>query len=365
MKRIEKLTPEQKAQIPAHIQKWIDIGLRTGETDWDTFNTYMKICYEKAGLVYPKNVVRVQSPLVGALAASRAEQILRGVRKGGAVGDAVDSAVLGAVGDAVGSAVRGAVDSAVGSAVFGAVDSAVDSVKLDWHYWLGGQFWVGGWWYGSPAYVSFFLDVCGLELDPDIVERATAYRKVCESVNYIWCNRDFVMVCARPKHIHRNIVGRLHSDREQAIEYPDGYGLYMLNGVRFDEELWKKVVSRKMPFDEILKIVDVDQRKQAMKYANVWDFVQYAKGKELDTHTKVGAKDGRKIRYWLYEFPADRDQFPNGAKYMIYEDSMLGAAEIHMQGVPLEVTTVPEAMGWKQWITAKQWDSLVLDRDFT
>ena len=472
VKRIGALTKEQEAAMPAYVEKWIDIGLRTGDADFEIFDKYMPVAYEKAGLEYPKNVVRVQSPLVGALAASIAEQYwrskgavhgavsdavdgavddavhgavhgavsdavgdavdgavrdavdgavhgavggavhgavggavrdaVRGAVDGavgdavhgavdGAVGDAVDGAVRGAVdgavggavrdavGDAVDGAVRGAVDDAVGDAVDGAVGDAVDGAvrgavdgavhgaKLEWHYWLGGQFWVGGWYWGC-AYVNYFFDVCDLELDKDIMERVNAYRKICESVNYIWPNKNFVIVCDRPKHINRNTQGQLHSDREKSIEYKDGWGLYHLHGVQFDEELWTKVVSRKMPFADILKIEDIDQRKQAMKYANVWEFVSYAKGVELDTHTKIGS-DGREIRYWLYRFAAG-EVFDREVTYAIYDDSMLGAAAQHMQGVPNDCNTVAEAFAWKQsddlyQVTPQEWLELELDVDFT
>jgi hypothetical protein len=295
-KFISKLTKKQEAQMKPYAEKWIKIGLQTGETDWQIFDKYMPICYEKAGIKYPKNIVRVNSPLVGALAASVAEAILRERR--GAVGDAVDGAVDGAVrgavddavddavrgavrdavggavrgavdgavGDAVGGAVRGAVDDAVRGAVGGAVDGAVDgavrgavrdavggavdgavqtainiarkaNVSLSWHYWLGGQFWVGYWWYYGVAAVNFFFDICKLKLSKDIMARALAYRKVCESVNYIWPNRDFVMVCARPSHIDRDENGRLHSLTRMAIQYPDGWGLYYVHGVRVNEKI--------------------------------------------------------------------------------------------------------------------------------
>lgn len=91
MKYISKLTKKQEEAMPAYRDKWIEIGLRTGETDFETFDKYIPICYEKAGLKYPKNVVRVKSPLVGALAASVSEAIWKKKR------DAVDGAVRGAV----------------------------------------------------------------------------------------------------------------------------------------------------------------------------------------------------------------------------------------------------------------------------
>jgi hypothetical protein len=310
---IKGLTEKQKAAMPAFAQEWIKKGLKTGETDWDTFDKYMPICYEKAGIPYPARIVRVASPIVGALSAAVAEGILSKLRAsgggavdaavraavgvavdvavggavGGAVDDAVDVAVRGAVRVAVDDAVRGAVDvavrdavgGAVGVAVDGAVDGAVgDAVKtavqiakktgvsFDWHHWLGGQFWVGYgyyWRFGVTA-VAFLMDVCKLKLARDIMERATAYRKVCESVNYIWPNRDFVMVCARPTRIEKDGQGRLHSTSGKAIEYPDGWGLYFLNGVRFDDvALWKSISNGTISASEVFAIENTEQRRVA------------------------------------------------------------------------------------------------------
>ena len=72
---IDKLTTEEEAQIASYRDQWIAKGLQTGETDFDTFDKYMPICYEKAKISYPKNIVRVSSPLVGALASAVAEGI--------------------------------------------------------------------------------------------------------------------------------------------------------------------------------------------------------------------------------------------------------------------------------------------------
>lgn len=365
--RIEKLTPEQESQMIPYANKWIEIGLHTGEADWKTFDEYMPKAYEKAGIPYPKNVVRVSSPLVGAFAASIAEQVWkkRGavgetVRKAGlsigeivddtyevvgrAINDAVDSAVCDTVDKTVGATVgkavvsidravrdvvdeivdnasmsvrdavdgvvsenikcgRMAVENVVGATVGATVDNSVSAIDdaiveavngavieevlktadnksiiedvkktmqlydvedISWHYWLGGQFWVGGWYYGN-AFVNFFIDVCGLILDKDIMERALIYRKINESVNYIWANRNFVIVCDRPKEIHRDDQGQLHNEKGMSIKYGDGWGLYHLHGVSFEKELFDKVISRQMSVQEIVQIKDTDQRIQATK----------------------------------------------------------------------------------------------------
>jgi hypothetical protein len=469
-KKITDLTPEQEAAMPSYAKKWIDIGLRTGDTDWNTFDKYMPICYAKAKLAYPKQVIRVQSPLVGALASAIAEAIyakyirrgavdgavgdavrdavggavrdvvddavgdvvggavggavgdavrdavdgavddvvgdavggaVRDVVRGavgdavrdavdgavggvvrGAVGDAVRDAVGGAVRDAVGGAVRdvvrGAVDDAVGGAVGGAVGDAVRGavggavrivkklgLSISWHYWLGGQFWVGGWYYRGVAFVSFFFDVCGLKLKRDIMERAEAMRKVCESVNYIWPNSNFIMVCARPQLIHRDNQGRLHNEHGKAIEYPDGWGLYLLHGVRFPEELYLKVFQG-MPMQDILAIEDIDQRTQAIKFAKegIRDFYKSQKGKMIDHFVKLD-KIGRPINYELWKIP-EGEIFTKSVHFAVYDCPSArerGESREYTKGVPA-VSTVAEAMAWgmsdaTHTVTPEDWEAMI------
>jgi len=142
MKRIEKLTAEQEAMIPTCVNEWIRKGLQTGESDWAKFEKNIKIAYEKAKIPFPNKIIRVNSPLVGALASTISDRIFNNLDiikkaakvqmiKDDAVGGAVRGAVGGAVGDAVGGAVRDAVGGAVGDAVGGAVGDAVDGAVGD------------------------------------------------------------------------------------------------------------------------------------------------------------------------------------------------------------------------------------------
>jgi hypothetical protein len=386
--RIDKLTPKEEKAMVAYRDKWIEQGLKTGETDWKTFDKFMPICYKKAGIEYPKNVVRVQSPLVGALASAVAEAILRkkygavdgAVRDavGHAVGDAVRDAVRDAVGHAVrgavghavrdavghavGDAVRGAVDDAVRGAVRGAVDDAVRDavgdavggdvrgavghavgdavsdavggdvdaaikiaktaeVTFSWHYWLGGQFWVGGWYLGV-AFVNFFFDICKLKLSKDIMERTLAYRKVCESVNYIWPNRNFVMVCARPVRISRDEQGRLHSLTEQAIEYPDGWGLYVIHGVKFTTEQFEK--QKTADISDIISWEDIDQRSALLQDRPIETLLETVPKKLIDKTEECGG-------YELYELELDKI---GKAKVMVYKSWSL--EKMYVKFVPPE-----------------------------
>ena len=111
--KITELTPAQKKKMPAYRNKWIAIGLRTGETDWDTFDKYMPICYEKSRLKYPTRIVHVPSPFFGAHVASLAHEIWnkRYRNRGDSVKASVGDSVKASVEDSVKASVEDSVEA--------------------------------------------------------------------------------------------------------------------------------------------------------------------------------------------------------------------------------------------------------------
>lgn len=285
VQKITELTNEQQAMMPVWRDQWIKKGLQTGDADFDTFATNIEICYDEAEIPFPGLIVKVGSPPVGAFVAAIAERLYRaGIVVGDAyspeqIAEAVkriisntaekslgkDSPLLAEIERGTLEAVRCPGASASESSLPKALEDVTKGSELEWQAWLGGQFWVGGWW-GSPAFVSFFTDVCDLELEPHIARRALAYRRVCESVNYVWPNRNFVIVCDRPQEIHLNDEGRLSSNAGFAISYKGGWGLHALDGAVLPSDLWQDIVSGKMTLTELMQIENADHRAIALKY---------------------------------------------------------------------------------------------------
>ena len=204
---IRKMTPEQEARMPEWRDIWIWHGLNTRRADFRTAIKAWETIYTESGLVFPKAVVRVQSPIVGAFAApiaATAVEFIRNSRGEKNVRSAVDSAVY----------------SAVRSAVYSAVDSAV-GVKF-WHYWLGGSLWPG-----YTSWYTFMRDVLGVQI-PVIGQ---AYETQARSAGYVWPNRDFLIICDRPASILLDSEGRLHGVDGKSIHWRDGWGLYHWHGV--------------------------------------------------------------------------------------------------------------------------------------
>jgi hypothetical protein len=188
----------------------------------------------------------------------------------GAVSRAVSGAVSEAVSDAaynvVGEAVSEAVSDAVGEEVRGAVGEEVrGAVGEEWKSYMGGQFWVGGWWWGGPAYVSFFREVCGLTLDPETARAALAYEQTCRSACWWWPHRQYVIVSERPTDIYRDPLGQFHREGGMAIAWPDGWGVYALHGVRVPAPLVMTPAQELDVHQWVVKEPNAEIRREAVR----------------------------------------------------------------------------------------------------
>ena len=181
-----------------------------------------------------------------AFAGPQAALALELVRGGSAVGSAVDSAV--------GSAVRSAVYSAVRSAVYSAV-------RRGWSYYLGG--W--GWAYWN-AYVSYYRDVVGLELDDGIWDRSRSY-EAAQGAGWWWPHKEFVIVARRHTSIKRDNQGRLHSTTGPAISWGDEFAIYAIDGIRVPEWVVTAPDPARIISDEL---PNTEQRRVAMAHYG-WD----------------------------------------------------------------------------------------------
>jgi hypothetical protein len=160
---------------------------------------------------------------------------------------AVRDTVSGVIGEALQRAVHGAVSDALHMKVSRMVSDALIEAQKElvaqarWGTYIGGQLWAGGV-YGGPAYVSFLRDVCHLALHGRLGERARAREQTVRSACWWFPHRDFLMVCERPRELHRALVPaglsregaaqRLHRTDGPAISWLDGWSVHCVNGRR-------------------------------------------------------------------------------------------------------------------------------------
>lgn len=194
-KFISALTPEQLARRGEYRDLGIKIGLCTEPADRERAEWGILEAYACAGLAPPKEgIVWVQSPLQCAIEGPTRDARKRGV----------------------------------------AEDKIRDEIKANFARYLGGQFWVGGWWWNGPVSIRFLREVCDLELPDKIARAADANRAIVESCGWIWPHTDFCIATERPTAIHLDNASprRLHNPNGKAIVWPDGWGFYAVHGVR-------------------------------------------------------------------------------------------------------------------------------------
>lgn len=173
---------------------------------------------------------------------------------------------------------------------------------------------------------------------------------------------DEIAIVSRKPEIKRN-NGRLHSTNSPAVLFKDGYEIHYINGIYFPKELFEKLTQHKMSFSEILAIVDVDQRNQAMRFVGDEErenFLSHVKAEIIDTYEKESI-NGNKVLYKLYKLPKG-NVFQEDVKAMWYTCPSTGMS--NFSGVPNTMTKVDESMAWKgsdnnHVITPEQWRMMI------
>ena len=257
----------------------------------------------------------------------------------------------------VGASVGASVRASVGASVWNSVRASVRAS-------VGNSVWnsVGAWyWADDLSFADVFSDTNVLSKEKQ--KELKKLKEVLSTQRLAIFTEKVCYVLVAPV-IRRNTQGQLHSDTERAVDCGKS-GLNYLNGVRFDKELWQKVVSKEMTFDEIMKIVDIDQRTQAMKYCKegAREFYRKIGGKKLDEYSKIDI-NGNTINYELWELPKG-EYFSKNVHYVIY--NCPSTDKEYTKGVP-QFKTVAEAMAWgmstdENILSPENWKLLVPLKD--
>ena len=293
------ITEEEKIKLAQHTEKWIANAYQTGRTDKVALTQAIKNLYKVSGLKEPR-VVIVPSPFVGRLASGIAAAVWY-LRKNGktsatyaATRAATADATYAATDDATADATRAATRAATYAATYAATDDAtydatrdatddatentkkwlLDFVKkitpesvtftlgcisLSWKFYQGGNMWSS-----YDSFLSAGRDILGLELP--IYEKYEAWERCAKLGGFRYMHEEFCIVSDFPDFIHVDEQKRPHCDFGPSHRWADGFEIYHLDGVRFEKEVFYKIISQKMTFKEIMSIEISDQRTIALKY---------------------------------------------------------------------------------------------------
>jgi hypothetical protein len=144
------------------------------------------------------------------------------------VRDSVEKSVADSVVKSVKNSVWDSVWDSVGQAVSGSVrDSVADSVKTsvaDSGYGQHDANWL--------AFYDFFKIECGLIEE---TKKVNGLIELAKNAGWFLPHENICWVSERPCILNTNEQGRLHCLTGPAVQYPDGWKIYAVNGVRLKE----------------------------------------------------------------------------------------------------------------------------------
>ena len=392
--KIESLTREQSARMLQYRDKWIAIGLSTEPANRPEAEKGIILAYQLAGLKPPEKIVWCGSPFSQGI--TRAIVAKKDTEK--KIGDSVRASVWDYVGASVGASVKASVADSVWDSVRASVwDSVADSVADSvWasvrdSVWdsVGASVWASVWvsvgasvaasvwasvgdsvwdsvWVSVGASVGasvrdsvrasvygqhdagwlsfhdFLSEVCGLEFE---TKKLTGLWLVAKNAGWFLPHEKICWISERPTVLRRNDDGRLHCESGMALAYPDGWGIYALNGIRMREEHIMTPAEKLNP-GEILLEKNVEIRRELIRKIGIERFLQVCPHKMLH-------KSGN---YELLSLSLSAEI--SDARFLKMVNPSIGC--YHVEAVAPECNTVQQAINWRAGNINQEWTPEVL-----
>jgi len=129
---------------------------------------------------------------------------------------------------------------------------------------------------------------------------------------------NILFICEKPKCEWENNL--LHSIVKPAVNWADGTGIFFLEGIKFEKDLWEKIVNKTIPAKELLTLPNQDQKIVALKTYGWKKLLNEIKPKILDEQNIIingellnhqvleVNQDGWIGRFLKFTDPADKDE---------------------------------------------------------
>jgi hypothetical protein len=386
MSRIESLTKEQKERMPEYRDKWMAIGLSTDPADRSTAEKGIKEVYSNAGIKSVPKIIWCGSPLSSGITKS----IVLNLKKldvgdsvkdsvGDSVWDSVRASVRASVGDSVWASIGDSIGDSVGDSVWDSVGASVgDSVKDS----VGDSVWASVWDSVGASVRASVWDSVGASVRASVRDSvwdsiwdsvgASVWDSVKDSVrDSIWGQHDanwlgfydffnnvlklerqteklsglwtvaqsagwfipYENICwiSERHNVCKLEKGKIHNEGGPAIQYPDGFSIWGLNGVRVSQEI------AETPFNEldsrlILTEQNAEVRKEIVRKIGIERVCRDLNAECVDKEGEyelllLNLQDGRKRPYLKMTNPSIECY--------------------HVEGVHPDCDTVEKALKWR------------------
>ncbi|CAB4136964.1 hypothetical protein UFOVP313_27 [uncultured Caudovirales phage] len=199
--------------------------------------------------------------------------------------------------------------------------------------------------FGWTAWAQFFKDI-GIQLTEAIEPFLKFQRSNC--FDFI-AFEGLCIVCEPPSVARRDERFRLSSDESACIEWRDGYKLWAIDGVFFDEVFWNKVVKKELTAKDLLGIENIEQRMIALKYAGADETLAAMNAKLLN-------KSMRGNELYLVENFFEEEPLAYFLKY-----ACPSTGRVYLSGIDpsfLHGNDPDACMAWKHRITLLEYNEL-------
>jgi len=181
------------------------------------------------------------------------------------------------------------------------------------------------------AVCDYFRSVCGLVRETD---KVIGYFEQAQAANWYLPHENICWVSERHNILRLNNRNRLHCETGPALEYPDGWSIYALNGVVVKPE-YALTPGDQLDPGTILKEKNVDVRRELLRKVGIIRMVGY--GKEIDRRDNYRLIDMSRI------FKGSRLRY---APYLLMQSPSIDGAP-QLKGVSPECHTVEQAINWR------------------
>ncbi len=187
------------------------------------------------------------------------------------------------------------------------------------------------------AFYDYFCHVCNLKRE---TEKLDGHWKIAQSAGWYLPYEKICWISERPRIVRLNNRNRLHCETGMALQYPDGWGIYALNGVRMKPE-YVLTPKEKITPQTVMAERSVEQRRELIRKVGV------------DTLVSCGKVIECKGEYKLIDMSPVFQGIPYAPHLLMKNPSVEGTW--HLEGVSPECKTVQQAINWRAGNIVKTW----------
>ena len=201
------------------------------------------------------------------------------------------------------------------------------SIQNTWYLGVFWLIWCGWYEYGQSIGVKFDH------------EKYDLFMNFNSEVNFIIPYKGICFISEKPTEIHWN-NGRLHKDGGLAVKYSDGYGLYMLNGVKVPD--WLAINSEsELTVEQFKSIENADVKAEFIRKFGIQRMLSL--GKKIEDCKYHKNEWFRKSEYELYNMGKVFDR----ETAMFLKMRNLTTGIYHFEGVHPECKTIEDALKYR------------------